>query len=323
MCTAISYTPLDHYFGRNLDLPAGYTEQVTITPRNFAFHFRNGLQQNSHYAMIGMATVANEYPLYYEATNEKGLSMAALNFPGFAAYQIRVCGKDNIAPFELIPWVLGQCQNVQEARKLLQKCSLWMLPYNREYKLTPLHWILSDRESSLVAEPLPNGLAIFDNPVGVLTNAPSFPYHMHRLSDFASLDNRPPQPAFWGKNIPSYSAGQGAIGLPGDYSSVSRFVKATYLKCHAISEGDEQNHVRCFFHMLQSVALPKGSVLLQNGAPQVTLYSSCCNTDKGIYYYTTYENSRISAVNLHHTNLDNDRLTTFPLRKFSEFFHQN
>ena len=199
MCTAISYTPLDHYFGRNLDLPAGYTEQVTITPRNFAFHFRNGLQQNTHYAMIGMATVANEYPLYYEATNEKGLSMAALNFPGFAAYQIRVCGKDNIAPFELIPWVLGQCQNVQEARKLLQKCSLWMLPYNREYKLTPLHWILSDRESSLVAEPLPNGLAIFDNPVGVLTNAPSFPYHMHRLSDFASLDNRPPSRLFGAK----------------------------------------------------------------------------------------------------------------------------
>ena len=98
MCTAIRYCKGDHYFGRNLDLPKGFSEEVTITPRNYPFHFRNGLHLLHHHAMIGMATISGGYPLYYEATNEKGLSMAGLNFPGNAVYLPRTACKDNIAP---------------------------------------------------------------------------------------------------------------------------------------------------------------------------------------------------------------------------------
>lgn len=104
MCTAITYTTKDNYFGRNLDLDFSYNETVTICPRNYPFSFRHQGENNSHFAMIGMATVVADYPLYYEAVNEKGLGMAGLNFPENADYKEVAEGKDNLASFELIPW---------------------------------------------------------------------------------------------------------------------------------------------------------------------------------------------------------------------------
>ena len=320
MCTAISYRQGDHYFGRNLDMVKGYREEITITPKNYVFRFRNGQNIFHHYAMIGMATVANGYPLYYEATNEKGLSMAGLNFPDNAAYFPRAAGKDNIAPFELIPWVLSQCSTVEEANALLLHVNIWMLPFNREYLLTPLHWLIADRNSSMVVESTYEGLKLYANAAGVLTNNPPFPYHLTNLANYRHLSPMDDHPAFCG--IGAYSGGMGALGLPGDYSSASRFIKAAFLRRNSQSNGQEGDHVRQFFHLLNAVAMPRGAVELADGL-EITLYSSCCNTDKGIYYYTTYENSRISAVYLHHENLNAESLITYPVRKFSEVFVQN
>ena len=320
MCTAISYRQGNHYFGRNLDLTKGYREEVTITPQNYVFRFRNGQTLFHHYAMIGMATIANGYPLFYEATNEKGLSMAGLNFPGNAAYFPRAAGKDNITPFELIPWVLGQCANVEQANTLLLRANLWMLPFSREYLLTPLHWIIADKECSMVVESTYEGLKLYSNPAGVLTNNPPFPYHMTNLANYRHLKAKDSGDTFCG--ITAYSAGMGAMGLPGDYSSASRFVKAAFLRSNSKSKGSENDHVSQFFHLLGAVAMPRGAVELEDG-PEVTLYSCCCNTDQGIYYYTTYENSRITAVNMHHVDLNSEALITYPLRKFSEIFVQN
>ena len=82
MCTAITFQTRDHYFGRNLDFEHGFGEKVVITPRNYPFTFRNTGRLNTHYAIIGMAVVDNNYPLYFDGTNEAGLSMAGLYFPG-------------------------------------------------------------------------------------------------------------------------------------------------------------------------------------------------------------------------------------------------
>ena len=101
MCTAITYKTKAHYFGRNLDLEYSYNETITIMPRNFPLRFRHVKSPQTYYAMIGMATVADNYPLFYEATNEKGLSMAGLNFPGNAEYKPYNEDKDNITPFEI------------------------------------------------------------------------------------------------------------------------------------------------------------------------------------------------------------------------------
>ena len=103
MCTAATYQTRDFYFGRTLDYEFSYPSEVTVTPRRFPLSFRHTGSMNEHYAIIGMAYVANGYPLYYDAINEKGLGMAGLNFVGNAAYAAPCEGKENIAQFEFIP----------------------------------------------------------------------------------------------------------------------------------------------------------------------------------------------------------------------------
>ena len=324
MCTAVSFKTKDHYFGRNLDLEYSYNEAVTVTPRNYPFVFRNGNVLQNHYAIIGMATVVEDYPLYYEATNEKGLSLAGLNFPQNAVYYPKIEGKDNITPFELIPWLLGQCDSVSQAEKWLEKLNLWDEPFSAQFPLSPLHWILSDRDRSIVLEPLKDGLKIYENPVGVLTNNPPFDFHMYNLANYMNLTVMPPQNRFSQKvDLKPYSLGMGGIGLPGDLSSGSRFVKATFTMLNSRCADTENASVSQFFHILGSVIQQKGLTNVRTEEYEFTLYSSCCNTDKGIYYYTTYENSRITAVDMRRENLDSNHLISYPLITEQQIWYQN
>ena len=305
MCTAITYQTKDHYFGRNLDLEYAYNTAVTVTPRNYPLHFRKMGTIHSHYALIGMATVVDDYPLYFEATNEKGLSMAGLNFPGIATYYAEDPGKDNVTPFELIPWLLAQCDTVAQAKKLLNKLNLVKINFSDAFPLSPLHWILADRHESITLEPMAEGLKIIDNPVGVLTNNPPFDYQMYHLATFMNLSRHPAQNRFSDKvELRPYSLGLGSAGLPGDLSSPSRFVKAAFTKLNSLSGSSESESISQFFHILGSVAQQRCLVRVRDDEYEFTLYSSCCNTDKGIYYYTTYENSQITAVDMHRCDLD-------------------
>ena len=313
MCTAVSYKTKDHYFGRNLDLEHSYKETVTITPRNYPFHFQKIPSMTNHSAMIGMASVIDNFPLYYEATNEHGLSMAGLNFPGNAVYLPEKKGSYNITPFEFIPWLLGQCKTVQETRKLLENTNLINISFSSELPLTPLHWLISDKHESIVVEPMADGIAISDNPVGVLTNNPPFDFHIYNLSNYLNLTHEEPVNRFTNQiELAPYSRGMGAIGLPGDLSSASRFIKAAFTKLNSVSDESESSSISQFFQILGSVAQQRGCVKV-NGEYEKTVYSSCCNTDKGIYYYTTYENSQITAINMFHEDLDQVKLVSFPL----------
>lgn len=323
MCTAVSYLSGNHYFGRNLDLEHSYIESVTITPRNYPFQFRQVLPISKHYALIGMAAVVNDYPLYYDATNEHGLSMAGLNFPGNAAYHPLKEGYDNIAPFEFIPWILSQCKTVADARTKLKNLSLTAITFSNDLPLSPLHWIISDREESIVVEPMQDGIKIFNNPVGVLTNNPPFDYHMHNLCNYLNLTPDEPSNRFSDKiSLKPYSRGMGGFGLPGDLSSASRFVKATFTKLNSVSDGTGSQDISQFFHILGSVAQQHGCVKVGSGFER-TIYTSCCNTDKVIYYYTTYDNSQITAVNLFHEDLDASQLRSFPLVKQQQIRNEN
>lgn len=324
MCTAVSYRTKDHYFGRNLDLEFCYRETITIMPRNFPFQYRRvekvdfgteakGAVPGKQYAMIGMATVVDDYPLFYEATNEKGLSMAGLNFPDNAEYKEEVKGKDNVTPFEFIPWILGQCATVAQARQKLGCINLVKIHFSEELPLAPLHWMISDREESITVESVKEGLRVYDNPVGVLTNNPPFDMQMFNLNNYMNLSNEQPKNRFSEKvNLQTYSRGMGAMGLPGDLSSASRFVRAAFTKLNSVSGASESESISQFFHILGSVAQQRGCVHMGDGEYEITIYSSCCNTDKGIYYYTTYENSQITGVDMHKEDLDGDRLICYP-----------
>lgn len=324
MCTAISLKTKDYYFGRNLDLDYSYEETVTVTPRNYPFSFRTMGHIEHHYAMIGMAYVVEDYPLYYDATNEKGVSMAGLLFSGNAYYPEQKEGMDNISPFEFIPWILAQCGNMQEVRVLLGKLLLVNLPFSKELPLTPMHWMISYKDESIVVESQRSGLHIYENPIGVLTNNPPFPIQLWNLSNYMGLDNEPLENTFAkGLQLKAYSRGMGALGLPGDLSSASRFVRAAFVRNNSVAGDSEEESIGQFFHILTSVEQQRGCVQMENGVYEVTQYSSCCNTEKGIYYYTTYGNRQINAVDMHGENLDGVRLRSYSLEEKESVNFQN
>lgn len=324
MCTAATYRTKDFYFGRTLDYEISYGETVAVTPRNYPFHFRLVHDLQTHYAMIGMATMAGDYPLYYDATNEKGLSMAGLNFTGNAVYHPETDGKDNVTPFEFIPWILGQCTTVSEARALLRRICLVNISFSDSLPLAALHWIISDRDESITVESMADGLKIYDNPVGVLTNNPPFDYQMFNLNNYMSLSKNAPDNHFSDRlPLQTYSRGMGAMGLPGDLSSASRFVKVAFTKMNSLSGDSESESISQFFHILGSVEQQRGCVHMGNEQYEITLYTSCCNTDRGIYYYTTYENSQITAVDMHRENLDGSVPVSYPLIRGQQIRMQN
>ena len=264
MCTAATYKTEDFYFGRNLDYEFSYGDEVTVTPRAYPFALRCMGNFRTKYAMIGMAYVAGEYPLYYDAVNEKGLGIAGLNFVGNAVYHPVAEGKNNVTQFELIPWLLGSCATLAEARTLLEKTNIVNIP--------------------------------------------------------------PPPPASTfaeGLDLTVYSRGLGGLGLPGDLSSQSRFVRAAFVRMNAKSGSSEAESVNQFFHILHSVEQQRGCCELDDGKYEITLYTSCCNADKGIYYYTTYGNHQITAVDMHRENLDSTKLTRYPLVQGEQIALQN
>lgn len=323
MCTAVSLNTADHYFGRNFDLEYSYKETVTITPRNFPLIFRKEKSLKSHYAMIGMAYVADNYPLYYDAVNEKGLSMAGLNFPGSAEYFEEKADKSNIAPFEFIPWILSQCADMNEAKGLLKNISIANIDFSKELPSTPLHWMISDKNASVTVESTERGLEIYDNPIGVLTNNPPFDIQLYNLNNYMALSVEPPKNNFSKEtDFKIYSRGMGAIGLPGDLSSQSRFVKAAFTKLNSVCGDTENESVSQFFHILDSVEQQRGCVRLGDKY-EITIYASCCNTDKGIYYYKTYENSAITGVDMRRINLDGKELVSYDLLKEPRILIQN
>jgi choloylglycine hydrolase len=314
MCTAVSYRSNTSYFGRNLDLDRGYGERVVITPRCYEIKMRCEEPILSHYAMIGMATVVDDFPLYYEATNEKGLSMAGLNFPENAVYYDLTEGKDNVTPFEFIPWILAQCSCIDEAKQLLDKINLINIDFSEQLPLSPLHWMISDNKCSIVVETLKDGIKIYDNPFEILTNNPPFDFHQTNVSHYMGLSIGHATSQFR-QSIPmkNYSLGMGALGLPGDFSSASRFIRALFVKENSVSDDNEKSNVNQFFHILNSVAMPKGCVLAKDGF-EYTRYSSCCNADNGIYYYTTYDNLEVTSIDMHDVDLNQSNLCTYDVK---------
>lgn len=327
MCTAITFKYGNNYFGRNLDLEYSHKEAVTITPRKFKFTFLNKPSVSSHYAMIGMAYVVKEYPLYYDATNEKGLSMAGLSFQGYASYKLPDEKKDNVAVHEFIPWVLGRCVTVGDAKVLLKRINLVAEDFREDLPTQPLHWIIADKVSSITVECTLDGMKIYDNPIGVLANNPTFDYHMTNLLNYINLTSKEPDNDFMSElELEPYSKGMGAVGLPGDYSSASRFVRAAFVLHNSVVdnslidasaekhlETEDGAAVSQFFHILDSVAQPRGAVELPDGRHVITVYSSCCNQDTGVYYYKTYNNSTIRRVDMYAEDIEGDMLVSYPI----------
>lgn len=324
MCTALSITNQDHYFGRTLDVEYNIIQDVVITPREFPFIFNNSKIIYTHPAIIGAGMICNDYPLYYEATNEYGLSIAGLNLPFSASFNSDPGKSYNVETYELIPWILCQCDNVCDAKELLLKTNILGNGFNTKYKASPLHWMISDKLDCITVESTRKGLQIYNNPLGILTNEPPFEFHMSNIKNYIKLTPISPQSVRWGDTeILSCSHGMGAMGLPGDLSSVSRFVRATFIKLHALYGKNEEENIGQFFHIMSSVEQIKGCVIASDGSYEKTVYTSCCNASRGIYYYTTYDNQQITAIDMNRENLDTIKLISYHMKRDQSIYYQN
>ena len=276
MCTAVSFNANGHFFGRNLDLDCSYGEKVVISPRNLKFKMRCGEKLQKHYAIIGKAVIFSGYPLYFDAANEKGLCMAGLNFPNNAVYYPENKDKINITPFELIPYVLGRCKTIDEAEKLLLEINLVNINFSEDLPLSPLHWLISDGKKSLTVESVKDGLKIYENKVGVLTNNPPFLKQLANLEKYNSVFVQKQPQNDGGED---FSVGLDSRGLAGGFSSTDRFVRAAFVKEKSPKDIGGEMAINHFFHILSSVAMPKGCVITPSGEFEYTRYSCCIDCE--------------------------------------------
>lgn len=320
MCTALHDPSGDGLFGRTLDLEHTYAEQVVVTPRHYPLPRRMGAVCHSHLSYVGMATVVGGYPLYYDGVNEVGLAMAGLRLAKSTVFPPPQEEADNLAVFELIPHLLGTCRTVDEVRRTMANVRLCDLPFSTRYPTAPLHWLVADTVRCAVIEATAEGVQVYDNPVGVLANEPPFPHQLTHLANYAHLTNEEPTEGSYAACALPLSRGTGAVGLPGDFSSPSRFVRGAFCLAHSDPATDP---VGQFFHLLDTVAVPRGSVRLTDGQAVITHYAACMNQRRGIYYYRTYDNSRLCAVGLHRENLDGDVLRCYPLQQEQDIYCHN
>lgn len=323
MCTGLSLTGSRHYFGRNLDLEYDFGPQVTITPRNYALNFSEEPGVKEHYAMIGMASVMNNYPLYAEAINEKGLGMAGLHFAMYGDYpSAQPDAAYKVAPYEFISWLLSQCATLAEAEEKLKRVTLTDTPFSPQIPNSRLHWLISDATGSLVVEPMKDGLRIEKDPYHVLTNDPPFSYHATNLNFYLNITSQAPEDRFGG-DFPLTAMGKGAggFGLPGDYTAASRFIRIAFNRANSLCEKDEEAEITQFFHLLDSVAEVSGAVRTEDGKPWYTRYS-CCMYD-GCFLYKTYENNQIILYDMNRENLSSDALIVYPLEKKQQILKGN
>jgi choloylglycine hydrolase len=324
MCTAATYKTKNFYFGRTLDYEFSYGDEIVIMPRNYPVNFRYEGELKKHYAIIGMGHVAEGYPLYYDAMNEKGLCMAGLNFVGNAVYQSVKEDEVNVAQYEFIPWVLGRFENVSQVKEALSSMRLVGTPFSENLQTAQLHWMIADSEQCIVVECMEEGMFVYDNPAGVLTNNPPFTQQMFLLNQYMGLSPAQPENRFSEKlKLNTYSRGMGALGLPGDLSSTSRFAKVAFTRLNSISGDSEPESVSQFFHILGSVEQQRGCCQVGDDKYEITLYTSCCSADEGIYYYNTYENYQISAVDMNRVNLEESELFRYPVATGENINYQN
>ena len=312
MCTSLTLPTPDgtNLFGRTLDLDAHFGEALTLTPRRYPFSFADCYPLTHHYALLGMAAVADNavargYPLYAEAMNEKGLCMAGLRFAESAVYAPRPqAGFLNLAPWELIPYLLGTCATVAEARAALSDICVVDKPFSDTVGTAPLHWHIVDADPAhggLAVEVTSAGMAVYpDEGAGVLANEPPYPHQVAALRACTAHRGDTPD-------------------LPGDYSSPSRFTRAALLRKWVIEgslspqtvRDDTQNAVEIaphtqFFRILAAVSPVAGAVMTPEGKCHRTLYTCCMDTAAGVYRYHTEADPTIRNISFSAQNLNGE-----------------
>lgn len=316
MCTGLTLKTKDEYtlFGRNMDLAYQFNQSVIITPRNFKYIDEfDGKEKQPKYASMGMASIIDNFPCYADGFNEKGVACAGLNFPQMAYFESDIDDdKVNVSAHGFIFWVLSNFASVDEVKKATENLAIINHPLNENTPEATLHWMVTDTTGkSTVIENTKDGLKVFDNPLGVLTNSPSFDWHLMNLNDYLSIKPTQPENTNWLEcELKPMGVGMGTKGLPGGYSGVDRFIRIAYLKSQIDDPENLNIAISQFNRMLQAVAMPVGAVISE-GSDDITIYTSCMILQKHEYIYTTYNN-----LTPHVISMDNEDLDGCEIKKF-------
>lgn len=312
MCTGIRFSDGQDnlYLARNLDWTSGYGQQVVLTPTGYAPRSPFGAVGSIEHATIGMGIVEEDTPLYFDCGNDAGLAVAGLNFPGYAAYASGpVEGAVNVAAYEFPLWVASQFASVDEVEAALQDVVIVDKPINDKYPSSLLHWIIADATRSIVVEYTSEGMHVFDDDVDVLTNQPGFAWHHENLRNYLNTSPEFPEETVLGRaHLTPFGSGSHMRGIPGDYYSPSRFVRAAYVNAHYPTKGNEEENVSRAFHTLQQVAMVDGCAAMGSGDFEITIYTGLFSSRTSTYYWNTYDDPRIRSVAMAEHPTDGDKL---------------
>lgn len=329
MCTGLALETKDglHLFGRNMDIEYSFNQSIIFIPRNFkCVNKSNKKELTTKYAVLGMGTIFDDYPTFADGMNEKGLGCAGLNFPVYVSYSKEdIEGKTNIPVYNFLLWVLANFSSVEEVREALKNANIVDIPISENIPNTTLHWMISDiTGKSIVVEQTKEKLNVFDNNIGVLTNSPTFDWHVANLNQYVSLRyNQVPEFKLGDQSLTALGQGTGLVGLPGDFTPASRFVRVAFLRDAMIKNDKDSIDLIEFFHILNNVAMVRGSTRTIEEKSDLTQYTSCMCLEKGIYYYNTYENNQINAIDMNKENLDGNEIKTYKYNKTLSINHVN
>lgn len=300
MCTSIRFSDgsSNLYLARNLDWTNGYGERVVVTPTGYETKSPFGAVPRIQHPVIGMGIVEEDTPLYFDCGNDAGLAVAGLNFPGYAIYaQEPVDGKTNVAAFEFPLWVASQFASVDEVEAALRDVVIVDKPINDKYPSSLLHWIIGDATRAIVVESTEEGLQVFDDDVDVLANQPGFGWHHENLRNYLNVGPEFPEETVVGRaHVTPFGSGSHMRGVPGDYYSPSRFVRAAYVNAHYPDQATEKENVSRAFHTLQQIAMVDGSAAMGSGEFEKTIYTGLFSSRTGTYYWNTYDDPAIQRV---------------------------
>lgn len=329
MCTGLALETKDglHLFGRNMDIEYSFNQSIIFIPRNFkCVNKSNNKELTTKYAVLGMGTIFDDYPTFADGMNEKGLGCAGLNFPVYVSYSKEdIEGKTNIPVYNFLLWVLANFSSVEEVKEALKNANIVDIPISENIPNTTLHWMISDiTGKSIVVEQTKEKLNVFDNNIGVLTNSPTFDWHVANLNQYVGLRyNQVPEFKLGDQSLTALGQGTGLVGLPGDFTPASRFIRVAFLRDAMIKNDKDSIDLIEFFHILNNVAMVRGSTRTVEEKSDLTQYTSCMCLEKGIYYYNTYENNQINAIDMNKENLDGNEIKTYKYNKTLSINHVN
>ena len=300
MCTGIRFSDgSGHlYLARNLDWTAGYGERVVLTPTGYAPRSPFGAVPEIAHAVIGMGIVEDDTPLYFDCGNDAGLAVAGLNFPGYARYaEAPADGATNVAAYEFPLWVAARFATVDEVEAALADVVIVDKPINEKYPSSLLHWIIGDATRAIVVEYTEDGMHVFDDDVDVLANQPGFTWHHENLRNYLNAAPDFPGKTMLGRaQLVPFGSGSLMRGIPGDYYSPSRFVRAAYVHAHYPDKGTEEENVSRAFHTLASVSMVDGSAAMDSGEFEKTIYTGLFSSRTMTYYWNTYDDPAVRSV---------------------------